>query len=250
MKDIQPILSALGLQESEIKTYLASLSKGPSSIADIAHASGYSRQAVYLAVESLTKRGLMSSSGSGKKMLYNAEHPEKLLAYAKRREAEMKDRIEDLARIVPQLELQAGGEKPVVRVFEGEEAMQGFIHELGSIQADEFFEMTDLEAMRTSVTEADLEPLRKALRKKQPKAFGIYVGEPSGKSVSGSMRYYLGREYGGFKSNIGLYGKTISLVTFVGRKHSIVIENEDLVKAFKLLFRLALKGAAQIGMKK
>jgi sugar-specific transcriptional regulator TrmB len=250
MKDVKPILVALGLQESEVATYLTSLAKGPGSIADIAHASGYSRQAVYVAVESLTKRGLMSSSGSGKKMLYSAEHPERLLAYAHRREAEMKDRIEDLARIVPQLELQSGGEKPVVRVFEGDEAIRSYLHELESQKPKEMYELTDVEAMKAVLTEQDLKPLREVLRKSRVKGVGIYTGAPITQNEPSSERYFLGEEHGGFKSNIGLYGDVLSFITFAGKKHSIIIESKYLAKGFKLLFQLAQERAAQLTKKK
>jgi len=70
MKDITPILKSLGLLDSEVKTYLASLENGPETVLDLAKLTKLSRQAVYSAIDALTERGLMSSALRGKKRYY------------------------------------------------------------------------------------------------------------------------------------------------------------------------------------
>lgn len=242
MKDISPILKALGLLDSEIKLYLKSLEDGPGTVLDLAKATGLSRQAIYVAIDSLTKRGLMSSALRGKKRFYASEHPDKLLVYAKRRDTEMHERVEDLERLLPELELAAGGEKPVVRVFEGKEGLRAFIADAQSSKPKEIHEIADLEAVQVVMAPNDVQPVRTELKKMNTFVHGLYAGEPSGKTLE-SERFILPAEYRGFKSNITIYGDKIALVTLEGKMFSVLIESGALAKTLRILFKLALKGA-------
>lgn len=121
MKDISSILHSLGFLDSEIKTYTSALEHGPATVIDLTKHTRLSRQATYVVIDQLTKRGLMSSVVRGKKKYYVAEDPEKLLSYAQRREVEIKERIRDLESVLPELKMKVGGEKPIVKLFEGKE---------------------------------------------------------------------------------------------------------------------------------
>lgn len=245
MKDISPILKSLGLLDSEVKTYLSALENGPGTVLDLAKSTKLSRQAVYVAIESLTERGLMSSALRGKKRFYAAEHPEKLLAYAHRHEDEMQERIKDLERMLPELELQSGGEKPVVKVFEGKEGLLAVVAELQKASGQQSFEIADLEALYKVLKPEDLEAMRKQVSKSGTKVRGFYAG--SGKPTTVDVnRHLLPIELGGFKCNIGVYGEEkIALVTLEGKMYSVIIESEALVKTLRILFELAFKGFKQ-----
>ena len=251
MKDVKPILVSLGLQESEVVTYITSLQKGSATVADLSHASGYSRQAVYLAIESLKKRGLMTSSGSGKKMLYSAEHPDRLLAFAKRREAELATQVEDLARLVPQLELQAGGQKPVVKSYDGKEGLISVLSELQATDVKEIYEFTDVVAMKSVLREEDLAPFRQVVKKSSKDVFGIYLGTPTSMPpTQGAKRFYFAEGGGAIGANIGVYGNKLVLASLAGKMQSVVIESPSIVAGMKYLFKLALKTAQNTAVQK
>ena len=245
MKDISPILRALGLLDSEIKTYLTALERGPRTVLDLAKLTKLSRQAIYVAIESLTERGLMSSSLQGKKRFYAAEPPDKLHAYAKRRETEMKERMNDLERILPELELKVGGEKPVVKLFEGKEGVLSIIRDLAVSRSSNNEEIADLHAMWDVLSPEDLKPMQEELKKANAHVRGLYSGLAKGKTLT-SDRFTLPEKYTGFKSNITVYGKDkIAFVVFTGKMHSIVIESEHLAKTMRILFDLSLHAARE-----
>lgn len=241
MKDVSPILQSLGLLDSEVKTYMTALENGPGTVLELAKTTGLSRQAVYVAIDSLTKRGIMSSAARGKRRIYAAEPPEKLLAYARRRDAEVHERVKDLERMLPELELRSGGEKPVVRVFEGKEGIFAIIEDMRATKAKQSVEMTDIEAMYKVLKPEDLETMRVELKKAGTKVRGIYYGEKRPKIVPAD-RVYLPKEFSDFRSNIGIYGDKLALVTFEGKMYSIIIESKALSKALRTLFELAFKG--------
>ena len=242
MKNITPILKSLGLLESEVKTYLSASENGAGTALDISKATKLSRQAVYVAIDGLTERGLMSSILHGKKRLYIAEHPKKLLAYAKRHETDVRQQITDLEQLLPELELQMGGEKPVVRAFEGKEGILGIVEDIKSTDFNESFEITDLTAMDTVLKTEDLIGLQSAFKKRGVHFHGLYAGRV-GPSRPEAERYILPKEFEGFKSNLGVNGDKIVMVTFEGKMHSVIIENSLLAQTLRILFELALRAA-------
>ncbi len=242
MTPITPILKSLGLLESEIKTYMAALENGAGTAVDLSKQTGLSRQAVYSAIESLTERGIMSSVMHGKKKLYSAEDPVKLLAYARRREQEMKEHLRDLERSIPELKLQMGKDRPVVKVFEGKEGIRAVIEEMKEVKSNVSQEISDLDALKTILTPDDLKPLRQQVKKQHIRGEGIYSGM-IGRPNPNAERYLLPPELGHFKSNISIYDDKFVLVSFEGRLTAIVIESATLTRALRVLFQLAFETA-------
>lgn len=242
MTNITPILKSLGLLDSEIKTYLAALENGAGTAVDLAKLAKLSRQAIYTAIESLTERGIMTSVEHGKKRLYAAEDPEKLLAYARRREAEMKEHIKDLERSVPELKLQIGGERPVVRMFEGREGILAMVEDFKNTRAKISHEITDSDAMYTVIRPEDLAPLRKELANVGTKITGLYTNAVSKKRPNVD-RYILPKDARGFKTNLTVYDDKIALITFSGKMHSVLIESKEFADTLRILFRFAIQAA-------
>lgn len=245
MKDIASILRSLGLLESEIKTYMTALEHGPQTALDLADKSKLSRQGVYTAIESLMERGIMSSVLRGKKRFYAAEHPDKLLAYAKRRATEMNERVQDLERSLPELELQIGGERPTVRMFEGKEGVRAIISDMEQSMPKEVQEMADFDALNKVLSKEDLLPLKRQIDKRKTRVKGIYAGTPSGPTRVNVDRFYLPKEYKNFHSNITIYGDKIALVTLEGKMYSVILESAVLANTLRILHELALKCAVK-----
>lgn len=241
MKDISPILQSLGLLDSEIKTYLGALKSGPSTVIDLAKATGLSRQATYTAIQALTDRGLMSSVQRGKKSMYAAEAAEKLLSYAQRRQDDLHARVEELQAVIPELKLQSGGAQPAVRMYEGKEGLRALIDDFRTTGVTSALEMTDLDAMYSVLTPEDLAEMRKALAKSKVQIRGMYAGTP-GKTDVLVNRTLLPKEYGGFATDIGVRGDRVAFATFKGKMYSVVIDSPEIAKAMRTLFELAFKG--------
>lgn len=241
MKDLSPILQSLGLLDSEIKTYLGALQSGPSTVIDLAKATGLSRQATYTAISALTERGLMSSVQRGKKTMYAAESADKLMGYARRRQDDLSVRVDELKEIIPELKLQTGGSRPAVRMYEGKEGILALIEDFRNEGPKSALELTDVEAMYSVLKPEDLAEMRKAVAKSKVKIRGIYAGTPQKTEVNVD-RMILPKEYGGFATDIGVRGNSVSFATFKGKMYSVVIESPEIARAMETLFRLAFKG--------
>jgi len=125
MLDLKRQLRDNGFSEKETSVYLAMLELGPSSIQDIAEKADVNRATTYLMVESLKKRGLVSSSEQGKKTLLTAETPQRLHRITDEALREIEDRRRGLESVMPQFMALFNSiqHKPRVRFFEGEEGV-------------------------------------------------------------------------------------------------------------------------------
>ncbi len=127
MTELKNALAEYGLSEKEANVYLTMLELGPASVQDIAKKAGVNRATTYVMIESLKRRGLMSTFEKGKKTMFVAENPERLrkLAEVEMRQAQEKE--DRLKQALPQflaLFHSAQSQKPVVRYFEGEEGVR------------------------------------------------------------------------------------------------------------------------------
>lgn len=238
------MLRAFGLVESEIRTYLAAIENGASTVIDLAKHAKISRQAAYLAIEDLSNRGLMTHVLHGKKRLYSAEHPQRLLDYARRRSVDIENQTRELERIIPKIELQMGGDRPVVKVFQGKEGIMAILEDMKKQQPKHIDEITDLDALYTVATVEDLKPTRTELKRIGTVIDGLYSGKASPK-IARVNRTALPKEFSGFKSNLSVYGDRITMTSLEGVMYSVIIESKSLARTLSVLFRLAYKYARE-----
>lgn len=240
---IQPILASLGFSDSEARVYLAGLKGGSQTVIDLAKETNLSRQTVYDAISQLTQRGLISTAERGKRTCYTAESPERLLAYAKRQEGLFQERIQILEKAVPSLTLEMGGDRPIVKLFEGKEGIHGIIEELRDVKPKELDEMVDGYAMMGILTDDDLVPYRTTMKQFKTHMRGIIAGDirPSPKGKTGCRRQ-LPREDWNFKCNIQVTEDFVAFSTFAGKMYSVSIKDPYIARAMKILFHHARKG--------
>jgi sugar-specific transcriptional regulator TrmB len=218
---------------------MRALEHGAQTVLELTKRTGLSRQATYVAIDSLKERGLMTTTQQGKKTLYSAEHPDKLLAYAKRREVEMKERVKDLERSIPELELQIGGERPIVRMFEGKEGLWAIMEDTMKSKPKHVFEITDRKAMVKIIKDEERLPLRNTVTKFNTHVDGFYTVEAPYPSPKTAIRYILPKDLHDFKSHIQVFDNKVSFVTFEGKMFSVIIEHPAIAKAVTALFTLA-----------
>ena len=244
MKDVSQILYSLGFLDSEVKTYMAALEHGPRTVLELTKLTNLSRQAIYVVIESLTNRGIMSSVMRGKKRYYVAEEPEKLLSYARRKEQELSEKIKDLEHHIPEMKLRIGGERPTVLLYEGMEGLRMHTADMVESEPDVLYEFADLDAIFTILSREDFDSSIRGMKNANIHVKGIYAGAARGKTLS-SERYFLPKELSGFKSSIALYNDKITIWSYEGKIYTVVIKNKTLANAFRIFFELALKSAKE-----
>ena len=100
------LIKKLGLNENEIKVYLALLELGPSLVTKIAQKAGINRTSSYDILERLVRYNLVTyASGQGSKKEYSAMPPYNLISFLERQQKEKNKQLEKLKEKLPELRM-------------------------------------------------------------------------------------------------------------------------------------------------
>jgi HTH-type transcriptional regulator, sugar sensing transcriptional regulator len=242
--DISAELQTLGLTQSEAKVYLASLKLGPATAQLLAAKSGTSRPTAYIMIESLAKRGLMSSYFKGKKKYFAAADPHQLTYIVQHLKREALEKEAAVGKIIEELGKIVEAEKNVteVRVLEGSEVTVDIQRDIMESGAEEAFELINRDEVRKWIPPMRTGDIREkiALKLKTYSMFtsvhgkGIDFVRPAGsKSES---RYLDGKKYP-VHGEVLVYGDRICIESLVPKKTAIIIRDKGLAETIKTMFK-------------
>jgi len=235
------LLKSLGFSDSEARVYLEALELGPSSVQAIAKKADVSRVTAYAVIENLTKQGLMSSYAQGKKTLYTAESPERLLSFMQNRLQGMQTTLREVKNALDELKLKQRGKKPVVKLFEGPKAFKTIQEDVLRSKPAEILELGNVNAITRAISLADIYAFGKAQEKLGIKIRALLVVPASyNKRKSAHIKYLDERRYK-FNGDVFVYGDKVALSTFQDKMFSVLIESPAISEAIKTFFELAWK---------
>lgn len=127
---IEKTLQKLGFSTKEIAIYLALIELGTAKAGELAKISSITRTTVYDILDSLLKRGVISSHKKSGTTSYSALEPKRLLTYIDReieqKTNELSKQKEEIASFLPELVSKQKNwkSKPKVSFFEGEKGVR------------------------------------------------------------------------------------------------------------------------------
>jgi sugar-specific transcriptional regulator TrmB len=237
-------LKKIGLSENEAKIYLALLEIGNSTAQQVAQKAGLKRPTTYVQLESLMKRGLVTSFEKGVKTLFRAEDPEHLNQVLEKEKEEQKEKVGTLEKILPGLGnlYLSAGERPRVRFFEGIDGIK--------TAHDEFLK-TRAELIKSLMNADDIleifpshrenyvpKRVQKGIRSKliYTSTKGDFLKESDQKMLRESK--FVPKDKFPFAGEIAVYNKSIAVSIFHKRPFGIIIESDDMAKSFEAVFDL------------
>lgn len=244
-------LEKLGLSDKEAKVYLAALELGPHSVQDIARKAGVNRATTYVMIEGLTQRGLMTSFERGKKRLFSAEPPDRLLSIVRVKEQELREREREFSQVLPELRaiLAASGERPRVRFFEGPEGLRAIREEILAADAKEMWTALDATGTTQVLNPQENAEFDRRLREKGIHGCQLYVGTRAAEELQRAHPHWQFRSVSAERcpiaGEITVFGKKIFAFTIRGKLIGAVIESEELASTLRSVFKLAWDGAAR-----
>lgn len=237
-------LQQLGLSDKEAKTYLASLGLGPTSVQEIAKGAQLKRPTVYFAIESLIKKGLMSSFEKGKKRFFSAESPERLISLiaVQRRRAQVLE--EDLQRVLPELNnlFNLTGERPKVRFFEGKEGIKAIQEDILKSKYNSIEEFVPLDEAYKTFPPGPRDHRQKLAQKTKniPRRI-IYTSKKGAFRPSKERnveRRFISPQQFPLSAELTIYGGKIAIVTYKGKLIGTVIESQEIANSLRAIFNL------------
>ncbi|MBT3397794.1 hypothetical protein HOA55_02550 [archaeon] len=239
------VLKEAGLNEGEIKAYLACLRMDSSTAAEITRNAGLDRSNGYSILERLIKKGLISTVKKNKKTYFEAGDPKQLLEKFKSRESELKT-------VVKELELQkkmTKAKKQGATIYEGYAGIKQVFEDIldtlnpgdeylvfGAIDIPEVFERYVLHWTKRR--------LKKKLKLKiiYNKEAVNFIQE-SRKNPLTSMKV-LPKEYI-TPAVVNVYGNKTATIVWAENPIAFVVENKDYADSFRDYFKMLWKLAGK-----
>lgn len=237
----EKLLKTLGFTDSESKLYLVSLEMGEATVQELAKKANISRVTAYAVVDALMKSGLMSTIQKGKRRLFLAESPDRLTSFMRARMEQMNSTLHEVEGSLDELRLLQRGEKPVVRLFKGEEGIKVFQQDVLDARPKEYLEFdgncdamlqvypTDQKAIDFFKTLDRMKVRRRLIeytRTAEPKA-SPYEEIAVIRPTEGEKPLF---------ASIFVFGNKVGFATLRGELIYIAIESQDVADTMRTMF--------------
>jgi len=242
MANLEAEIKKLGLSDKEVKVYLAVLELGQASVAEIAAHSGVVRVTVYVILEELKKKGLVSTFLKGKKTYFSVEPPERLSNLFEIEEKRIKESFSGLKKIIPDLKkiYESRGERPKIRFFEGSEGINSLREDILKTKTKFLHQILPLDIIAKNLSE------RKFQNEKVKKLYNI-----SSKSIYYNKKGKIFPEKSGkaeykfladkFETEIIIYGEKTAFINVKKKPIGIIIDDFSVSQTIKTFFEVLWK---------
>jgi sugar-specific transcriptional regulator TrmB len=253
-EQLEQELVKVGLTEKEAKVYLAALELGPSTAQSIAAKATVNRPTTYVMIESLIKRGLMSSFEKGKKRFFVATEPTNLSRLLDAELVALSAKRLHIERTLPSLiSLSLSAETPKVELYEGKVGLLNVHHDLINIakRTGSIDNIAAIDNSRLVTSEEEMQPLWDEIVKNNIRVRTIYskTGPPQEYPQSKSLNWQARRlpiDKFNFTGELSIYGDRVAALAFRKHEIAVVIQSQDIADTMRALFELAWTAADQI----
>ncbi len=253
--DIEQVLHNFGFSDKEISIYLSLLELETATATQVADHSQINRSTVYVVIEALQKRGLISVHKEEESVArYIASPPERLLQLAEEETKHYKNLVGQIHNILPELKSRYRGDKPRprVRFYEGKE---------GIISAYE----DTLTSSEPILAYASIENMHKTLpgyfpdyyKRRANKGIQIRSIHPDTEEARERIKHdkeesrdsaLVPADKYSFSPEINIYDNKVVFMSLV-EKFSLIIDSQEIADALKKAFELAWKEAKRLNKK-
>jgi sugar-specific transcriptional regulator TrmB len=220
---LEKYLQDLGLSDKEASVYLSLLQVDSATALDISKKTNINRSTVYVVIESLSQKGLVSETTVGKKTQFQAEPPERLETYIEGRRIHFEEQSHRIKDIIPEIKSiqRETGERPVVKYFEGREGVISLLEEFYSfLEPSEsgkevVYIMYPRDALEEVFTTEEREKYRKIRLGRKVKSRSLYTSEKGDRpsdDMAERLRIVDSKKYP-ISSDISIYKDRIRITT-------------------------------------
>ena len=239
----------IGLSPAEVRVYLASLESGPDTVMHLATKAGIKRPTCYVMIETLMRRGLMSSFIKGKKRYFSVASPEKLFDLVGAEKTEVAAKEVSLKEVLPELIslFNMSERKPQVRFFEGKEGIRAIQRDIVKSRPRQIYEFVPLDPAYALFPPAPGDHREKIMNIKGIKIKSIYTSK---------KRHILPRRPGTleikfvssahfpFSTEIVIYNEKVAFLSLEQEILGVIIEGKQIADTMRTVFELAWNGAS------
>lgn len=234
-------LSQLGLDKRQVQVYQSLHKLGPASIRDVAAEAGINRGSTYETLKQLVTKGLVSYLPKGRRRVFQAEDPERLLSLAESKQQALTQAMEELRKdIIPALKQARPEFSPgSVHFYEGDEGVELVLRDIlksTARNADKGYAVISTKTLRQHL----YRPFPNFTRQRVQEGIRvrvIAVGE-GGDDAELAERKWLPAGEGTDASYIAIYPPKVAMITLADRDYPVVviIDSAAIASTQQLLF--------------
>lgn len=227
------LLKNMGMTKSEIKVYMRLLERNPASATEIAEKANIYRRNAYDALNKLIKRGLASYADEGRRRMFYAANPQKLIEIIELRKKEMQSLLPELKALYKPSASAEG-----VEVFKGTEGLKTIFEDILNSKRDynkigcgeKFRDMLPYYYLQYQKKKKESNIKCKAIHSKTER------DERFVKEFIGEVRF-LRDEFVGSSTTI-IYGKKVAVIVWKENPTGILINSEEVARSYDHYFRI------------
>jgi sugar-specific transcriptional regulator TrmB len=234
-------LGELGLDRRQVQVYQSLHKLGPASIRDVAAEAGINRGSTYETLKQLVTKGLVSYFPKGRRRVFQAEDPERLLRLGESKQQALAQAMEDLRKdIIPSLKQARPEFSPGnVRFYEGDEGVELVLRDIlnsTARNAEKGYAVISTKTLRQHI----YRPFPNFTRQRVQKGIRvrvIAVGE-GGDDAELAERKWLPASADADASYIAIYPPKVAMITLADRDYPVVviIDSAAIASTQQLLF--------------
>ena len=235
------ILEQLGLDQKEIKLYLALLKLGTASIRDIAAQADINRGTTYETLKVLANKGIVSYFPKGKRRVFCAEPPEKLLDLAEERKQSLEQGIEEMKQsLIPQLNhLKSDFNSGNVRFYEGDSGIEFVLKDILNTvarQDEKFYSVFSSKPIRQHLYRPFPNYTQQRIRK-NINVRVIAIGD-GGEDAELSERKWINAKGKIDASYIAIYPPKVAMISLASTDYpvAVVIDSREIASTQQIIF--------------
>lgn len=241
-------LQEFGLSENEARVYLASLEIGKATADEISKHSKVKRPTTYVQIESLMKKGLMSSVEEGKKTFFTPESPDYLRRLFEKNHEELARRGKELDQALPELAhmFEAAGNRPRVRFFEGREGIRTMREEFLKVKNKKLFVIFSQDILESVFGKEELASYSKKRAAAGIHSRAIYThsrGKFKDAHPPLTERRFIPENKLAIETDIIIFDNKTALTSLRGKLFGVIIESEEIAKSIRSVFEILWESA-------
>ena len=232
----------MGLSEKESTVYLSLLEAGESKVQEIARRTRLLRQTVYVVLESLKEKGIVSHCIKSGIRHFRAAGPRKL-------EHIMEERHSMITSVIPELERLSGlaGRRPSVETYEGREGLKTILNGMFTGNPKEIMVFGAQGRFEDEFNKLYVSWQRKRAAKGIILRI-IYTEEMRKRRVRNRLELsrmrFIPEKYN-FPSTTILYADKVAIILWSGDPLAILIEGREIAESYRSYFRLHWSAARE-----
>jgi sugar-specific transcriptional regulator TrmB len=239
----ETLLEQSGLNRSEIKIYKRLLEYGELTPPRLSELTGLTRQNAYAALKTLENKGLIESITRRKKLIYQINDPNRLLALTEQKLSESKLIQESMQSLMPELinMYNLSTNKPGITYFEGVDGIKEIFKNILRDKPEELLIFRSIhDQKRLSKELFGFIAQQSILGIKTRAVSPTVVDEETKKWDKKNLiaRKYVPESIFAIDTQINIYNNQVAFLAYKSKPMGFVISSKDVAQTFRTIFEL------------